>query len=202
MIIIDIEASGLDVDTYAMVSLGAVDFDNPERQFYAEPRMWDGAQSSEDSLAINGFSDAECRDSNRVPLQRVMHDFLSWIEPIKEKTLVGQNPSYDRDFVNNSFKRSGIGWNFSYRTLDLHTIAYVDHIRRNVSIPREHSRTGINLDYILLYVGIPAEPKPHNALTGAKVEAEALSRMLYGKNLLPEFEKYPIPPIFSNSHLS
>ena len=43
------------------------------------------------------------------------------------------------------------------------------------------------------YVGIPVEPHPHNALNGAKQSTEAISRLLYDKKLLPEFDKYPIP---------
>lgn len=196
MIVIDIEASGLDIRKHAMVSFGAVDFTNPQRQFYAEPRMWEGAECDPEALAVNGFTEKECYDPKRKKLKDVMEEFLAWIEPIEEKTLVGQNPCFDRGFINDAFSRSSIGWNFSYRTLDLHTIAYVDHIRRSIPIPMEHHRTALNLDGILTYVGIPEEPKPHNGLTGAKVEAEALSRILYGKNLLPEFAKYPVPSIF------
>jgi DNA polymerase III epsilon subunit-like protein len=196
MIVVDIEASGLDPKKNSIVSIGAVDFKNPKRQFYAEPRIWDGAECNPESLEINGFTEEECKDPNRNPLKEVMHDFFAWIEPNKEKTLVGQNPSFDRDFLNDSFGRSGISWHFSFRTLDLHTIAYVDYIRRGLDIPTENNRTALDLDAILVYVGIPKEPRPHNALTGAKVEAEALSRILFGKNLLPEFTNYPMPEMF------
>ena len=41
--------------------------------------------------------------------------------------------------------------------------------------------------------GIPEEPQPHNALTGAKSHAEVISRLLYDKKLLPEFELFAIP---------
>jgi len=199
MIIVDTEASGLNIQKNAMVSFGAIDFSNPERQFYAEPRMWEGAESDPKALEVNGFTDEECRDPKRRELKEIMEEFLIWIEPIHEKTLVGQNPCFDRNYINDAFRRSSIGWNFSYRTLDLHSIAYVDHINRGIEVPIEHDRTALNLDGILTYVGIPEEPKPHNGLTGAKVEAEALSRILYGKNLLPEFAQYPIPDIFIQS---
>jgi hypothetical protein len=58
--------------------------------------------------------------------------------------------------------------------------------------PVKHHST-LNLDAILNYCGIPEEPKPHNALTGAKSHAEVIARLLYGKKLLPEFEKFEIP---------
>ena len=196
MIIADIEASGLDPRKNSIVSIGAIDFDAPKRQFYAEPRIWDGAECNLESLAVNGFTEEECSDPTKKSLAKVMHDFLAWLEPVQEKTLVGQNPSFDRDFLNDSFGRSGIGWNFSFRTLDLHTVAYADHIKRGLKIPTEKNRTALNLEAIAVYAGIPEEPKPHNALTGAKIEAEVLSRILFGKNLLPEFEKYPVPEMF------
>lgn len=196
MIIADIEASGLDPRKNSIVSIGAIDFEDPKRQFYAEPRIWDGAECNLESLAVNGFTEEECNDPAKKSLTKVMHDFLAWLEPIEERTLVGQNPSFDRDFLNDSFGRSSIGWSFSFRTLDLHTIAYTDHIKRGLKIPTENNRTALNLEAIAVYTGIPEEPKPHNALTGAKIEAEVLSRILYGKNLLPEFEKYPVPEIF------
>jgi hypothetical protein len=56
-----------------------------------------------------------------------------------------------------------------------------------------HKRSALDLDAILNYCGIPAEPDPHNALTGALCHAEVTSRLLYGKKLLPEFEQYEIP---------
>lgn len=60
-------------------------------------------------------------------------------------------------------------------------------------IDLQHRRSALNLDAILNYCGIPDEPEPHNALTGALSHAEVISRLLYDKKLLPEFSKYPIP---------
>lgn len=37
------------------------------------------------------------------------------------------------------------------------------------------------------------EGKPHNALEDAKLEAECLSRILYGKKLFQEFSRFDIP---------
>jgi hypothetical protein len=43
------------------------------------------------------------------------------------------------------------------------------------------------------YCGLPGEPKPHNALTGALCHAEAFSRIAYNKKLLPDFSSFDIP---------
>ena len=51
----------------------------------------------------------------------------------------------------------------------------------------------LDLDAVLNYVGIPNEPTPHNALTGAFSHAEVASRLLYDKKMLSEFEQFDIP---------
>lgn len=192
MIIVDIEASGLDPKKHSILSIGAVEFEHPERQFYGECQIWEGSTIMPDALEVNGFTEDECRDPNKHSLEELMNNFLHWIEQCDEKTLAGQNPSFDRDFINDSFSRSHIGWHFAYRTLDLQSMAYMDMIKKDITPPRKNDRTNLSSDAIFSYVGIPSEPKPHHGLNGAKYEAEAFSRLLHGKNLLPEFADYPI----------
>lgn len=192
MIVADIEATGIDPRKHSILSIGAVDFNKPERQFYGECRMWEGASIMSDALVVNGFTKEECTDIKKQSLEELMESFLHWVEQSEDKTLAGQNPSFDRDFLNDSFARAHIGWHFSYRTLDLNSMAYMDMVKKNVAVQQKNNRADLNSDTIFKYVGIPEEPKPHHGLNGAKYEAEAFSRLLYGKNLLPEFEKYPI----------
>jgi len=192
MIVADIEATGLDPHKHSLLSIGAVELEHPERQFYGECRMWDGASIMRDAIAVNGFTEEECHDPKKHSLQELMENFLHWIEQCEDKTLAGKNPSFDRDFLNDSFARSNMSWHFAYRTLDLNTMAYMHMVERSIPIPRKNDRADLTLDSILVYLGLPAEPKPHIGINGAKYEAEAISRILYGKNLLPEFASYPI----------
>jgi len=192
MIVADIEATGLDFHKHSLLSIGAVDFEYPERQFYGECRMWDGASIMTDAIAVNGFTKQECMDPKKQSIKDLMENFLQWIEQCEDKTLAGQNPSFDRDFLNDSFARAHIGWHFSYRTLDLNSMAYMDMIKRGLPVQQKNNRADLNLNTILKYLGLPEEPVPHHGLNGAKYEAEAFSRLLYGKNLLPEFAEYPI----------
>jgi len=55
MIALDVETTGLDPKTCSIVSLGAVDTDNPENQFYDECGAWEGAHLSDEALALPGF---------------------------------------------------------------------------------------------------------------------------------------------------
>jgi DNA polymerase III epsilon subunit-like protein len=125
----------------------------------------------------------------------LVRNFIAWSEPIHDRTLAGQNVSADRDMLKAATYRAGFDWNFAYRTIDTHTLCWMHMVKRGFVPPldEERHRSALNLDAILNYCGIPAEPEPHNALTGAKSHAEVISRLLYGKKLLPEFTSFDIP---------
>lgn len=194
MVIIDCEMTGLDPKKNSIISIGGVDIENPERRLYIECQAWDGAECDPESLAVCGFTVEQCFDKNKKTLGEAMQEVYEWIAPIKDKTLAGQNVQLDMLFLNESFVKSGIDFKFKYRVVDIHTIAYVDHVKRGVAVPlKEDGTASLSLDAILKYVGVPEEPRPHNALTGAMVSAEAISRLLYNKKLLKEFAQYELP---------
>ncbi len=194
MIVLDVEASGTDYEKHSMVSLGAVDFSDPTRRFYMECRIWDGAHIMDDALAVCGYSREEITDSQKPSESDMVHAFISWTELSEDRTFVGQNVSFDRDYVKAAAHRAGhTEWPFAYRTVDTHTLAWMHMIQRGLIPPIVHHRSGLDLDAILVYCGIPEEPTPHNALTGALSHAEVASRLLYGKKLLPEFDSFEIP---------
>lgn len=193
MIVVDVEASGVEYHKHSIVSLGALDFDNPSHRMYVECRIWEGAHIMEDALKVNGFTEAQITDVSKEREGELIADFLEWITPVNDRTLAGQNVSFDRDFLKAAAEREHLNWPLAYRTIDTHTLAYMHMIQRGLTIPLNHNRSALDLDAILNYVGIPNEPEPHNAMTGALSHAEVISRLLYGKKLLPEFDRFDIP---------
>jgi DNA polymerase III epsilon subunit-like protein len=194
MICVDIEASGLDPKQSSMVSIGAIDLANPTRQFYEECKVWDGAHVSDEALAVNGFTREEVSDPQKKTEGEAIRLFLAWAWEIEgNRTLAGQNVSFDRDYLDAAAHREGIESDIAHRTIDTHTLAWMHMVKRGLTPPLENHRSKLNLDAILTYCGIPEEPKPHNALTGAMCHAEVTSRLLYNKKLLPEFEQFEIP---------
>lgn len=195
MIVLDIEASGVHYEKHSIVSIGALDFDNPNDQFYDECRIWDGAHIDPQALEVNGFTKEKITDERKKTEAEVIKAFIGWALPKRDWTIVGQNPSFDRDFVRAAAGRAHIDFPLAYRTIDTHSLAYMHMVQHGVIPPfdKEKHRTALNLDAVLNYVGIPEEPTPHNALTGALSHAEVASRLLYGRPLLPEFDMYPIP---------
>ncbi len=194
MLVVDVEASGTESHKHSIVSVGALDLKNPTNRFYAECRVWDGAHIMDEALKVNGFTKAQITDPNKQSEADLVHAFLAWSESLEERTLAGQNVSFDRDFLKYASQRAGhTDWPFAYRTIDTHTLAYMHHILNGVEPPVRHKRSALDLDAVLNYCGIPEEPCPHNALTGALSHAEVISRLLYDKKLLPEFDHYEIP---------
>jgi len=193
VIVVDVEASGTEYHKHSMVSIGALDFDAPTNQLYVECRIWDGAHIMDEALAVCGFTREQIVDPHKKTEGEAVAEFLNWTKTVLEHTLAGQNPSFDRDFLKAAANRAHLDWPLAYRTVDTHTLAYMHMIKRGLLVPTAHQRSALDLDAVLNYVGIPAEPMPHNALTGAKSHAEVIARLLYDKKLLPEFEQYSIP---------
>ena len=195
MIVIDIEASGTNYGKNSIVSIGALDFDVPEHRFYAECRVWEGAHMNPEALAVCGYTEAEITDPAKKPEGEIVREFLEWSQHMGDRTLAGQNVSFDRDFLKAACEREGLAWDLAHRTIDTHTLCHMHMVKRGLVPPvdAEHRRSALNLDVILNYCGIPDEPEPHNALTGALSHAEVIARLLYDKKLLPEFAQFEIP---------
>ncbi len=194
MIAVDVEASGTNYEKHSMVSIGAVDLADPSRTFYEECRIWDGAHVMDEALAVCGFTREEITDPTKRTEGEVVHDFIAWALDAEDRTFAGQNVSFDRDFLKAAAHRAGhTEWPFAHRTIDTHSLAWMHMVKRGMTPPIENNRSALNLDAILLYCGIPEEPQPHNALTGASSHAEVISRLLYDKKLLPDFNAFAIP---------
>ncbi len=193
MIIVDTELSGLDPEKDSLLSIGAIELSNPQNQFYGECKIWPGAHVNKDALAVNGFTLEQITDPKKQTDEELIKSFIDWAVKCDEHTQAGQNPYWDMAFMRNAARRYHIDWPFAHRTIDQHTLCYMHMIKRGVIPPVENNRTNIDSDTIMEYVGLPVEPHPHNGLNGAKYAAEAISRLLYGKKLLPEFEKFEIP---------
>lgn len=196
MLVTDCEMTGLEPGVHSIVSVGAVDLANPKHLLYEECRIFDGAKVEDEALAVNGFSLEQITDASKQSEGDLIHKFIAFAQDMPDATIAGQNVFTDLYFLQAAAKRAGhTAWPFAHRIIDIHTLAYEHMIKRGLTPPHnaEKRHSALNLDAALQYCGIPEEPKPHNALTGAKCNAEVISRLLYDKKLLPEFEQYDIP---------
>ena len=175
MLVIDVETGGLDPKYNPLLSIGAVEYEHPYNTFYAEIKPLSNLVVDAKALQVNGI---DLKKWNKNPsLQSVMNKFYIWIQGIKEQTLAGHNPSFDRDFCNVNFRRIGLGNVFNHRTIDLHSVAYTIFTQKKMIFSR------LTSDEIYWKLGLPIEPKPHNALNGALWETEAFARLIHDKKL-------------------
>jgi len=201
MIVVDVETTGLDAKKNAICSIGAFYLFRPEhakffiaeKQFYAELRVPNDAEIADRALEINGFDRNELRSPSRTNPEKGIREFIAFAEPCHDRTIAGENPRFDLDFLRATAQKYNVDFHSGYRTRDLHTTCSDTHDRLDITIPLKDGRTDIDLDYTLRFIGLPPEPKPHNGLTGAKLEAEAISRLIFGKNLFPEYQHYKVP---------
>ena len=195
MLIIDTECSGLRPDLHSILSIGALDFRNPDNRFYGECRVWDGAEIMDEALEVNGFTLEQATDQTKQSETELVAAFLEWSQDLPERTLTGQNVRFDQNMLESAALRGGLNWNLAHRTVDVHTLCWMHVIKSGGQPPvdENHRRTALNSKAVLKYCGMPPEIDPHNALTGALWHAEVTSRLLYDKKLLPEFEQFDIP---------
>lgn len=208
MIVIDVEASGIDPKKNSLLSIGAVNFNNPDDQFYEECYAFEGADIDESAIAYCGFTMEQATDKSKLSEGEMVQKFFDWAKGIGEITLAGENVVWlDLAALSYAAERHGLNHDFAFksqfayqqpmpfgfRTVDLHSLSYAHHLSRGVKPPMEKGLTRLSADTTFAYVGIPPEPKPHHALNGAKYEAEAFSRFIHGRNLLKEFSQHPVP---------
>lgn len=195
MLVIDIEGSGVNYHKHSIVSIGALDFENPTYRFYGECRIWDGAHVMDEALGVNGFTMEQITNQNKMTEAELVRQFMEWTQQLGDRTLLGQNVSFDRDMLKAALDRADLPWDLAHRTLDTHTMCWMHMVKRGLPAPidGQHKRSSLNLDAVLNYCGIPDEPEPHNALTGALCHAEVASRLLYDRPLLPEFAHLKVP---------
>ena len=194
MIVLDIETTGVDALKNSIVSIGAIEFENPEERFYEECRIWDGAEINPLALEVNGYTEEEVKDINKKTEADVVQNFIDWLNERKDITVAGQNPhAVDLTFLDAAAKRAGLKLSIPRRMVDQHSITIAHMLKRGINPPLKKERSDMDSDKIMEYVGLPHEPKPHIAINGALWELEALYRLIYDKPLLEEFKNYKIP---------
>ncbi len=164
MLTVDVETCGLDPQRNSIVSIGAVDLSTGD-EFYVENRIGPDVIVEEAAMAVNGFTEAQIRDPNKPDAGRAAEAFYRWAYAVSPNDLLlgGQQVgSFDIPFLKAAAYPLGLRWLFGYKSVDLHSVAYALWHR------------SMSLDSILRELGLEPEPKPHNALVGARLEAQAL----------------------------
>ncbi|MBS3088742.1 3'-5' exonuclease [Candidatus Pacearchaeota archaeon] len=214
MIVVDIETSGpFDPKKYGIWQIGAVEFNNPKNIFLEEARIDDEDEIAEEALKIIGKTEEQLRDSEKQSQNQLIKNFFEWTSKIKNKIMIAHNTPFDYGFLTAKAIKYSLENPMNRRTLDIHAIAFQKYFQINNSFPIEEGKSTMNLPKVQEFCGLEEkriqlkegkvikEGTPHNALEDAKLEAECLSRILYGKSLFKEFEQFPIPENLIRSNI-
>lgn len=176
IISVDVETTGVDAEKNSIVSIGAVDTGNPENTFYMECNVWDGAEINDTALRVNGFERVDIIENpDKVSEAEAIKEFFRWCRKVHHKPMMlGHNVHFDHGFVNAAADRAGAISPFNFRSLDLHSIAAVKLFLDKGELPPE----ALSLNEILVALGLPREPDPHNALTGAQCAYQCADKLI------------------------
>jgi hypothetical protein len=177
--------------------------ENPERQFYWECCLSELKSFSKEALAVNWFWIDEINPMNwKQNLTSLIQSFKLFYDETTNNLIWWQNVAFDISFLKKSAEETGVNLDIWHRFFDLHSVAYWIILSKWMEIPKKNWKENLSLDEILKIVWLPEEPKPHIWINWAKYEAEAISRLLYSKNLLPEFQKYPVLEITKTKNIT
>ena len=195
MIIVDVETTGIDPKKHSIMSIGAIDFDNPANRFEVECSAFPGAHADKEALEIIGMTKESIFDPSKSSEAQAIKKFIEWMREARDHTIAGQNCYFDLEFLLTAAHRAHLDISLPKRIVDLHSVLWAHRVGRGLSpeIDPKHKRSNMNSDFICDYVGIPREDGPHIGINGALWEAEAFSRIFFSKTLLPEFSQYEIP---------
>src|SRR3989344_7981831 len=194
MIIVDVETTWTEPTRHSIVSIGAIDFENPERRFEIECSAFPGAHADDEALEIIGMTKESIFDSSKPSEAEAIQKFVEWMKMAKDHTIAGQNCYFDLEFLLTAAHRAHLDISLPKRIVDLHSVLWAHMTRGGLQpeIDPKHKRSNMNSDFICDYVGIPREDGPHIGINGALWEAEAFSRIFFNKTLLPEFSRHKI----------
>lgn len=192
MIVVDVETTGSDPRYHSILSIGALNFDNPKNEFYEECRAFEGAHIADEALKVNGFSKEQVIDKSKKSEAQVVSLFIDWMSKVSDHTVAGQNPHFDTGFIMMAAERGKLNISIPKRIVDLHSVCVAHMIQKGIKPPIHNNRSDLNSDKIMDYVGIPPEVHPHVAINGARIEAEAFHRLFSGRYLYDSYKDFPV----------
>jgi hypothetical protein len=212
MIVLALGTSGPNPKKHSLIDLGAMDttritHGEPLPFFYNECIVWPGADTNEDFLKKNGFTESEVQSTNEIIHETLIYSFANWAKRSDDLTLIVEDTFPITSFLRESFSthmRNGsareVPYPFGDKTIDLHSIAAASHRERGIKIPLEQKRSNLTLDRILEYVSTSSlgnsedeeerkhskylhVPNPCDAFTKTLLIAESFWRLVYKKSL-------------------
>jgi DNA polymerase III epsilon subunit-like protein len=188
--VIDLETSGLDPRECGVMEMGAVMLQrdlSPVGEWSSLVRVCEWQRWEADAERVHGVTRVDAMSADRPSAPVALADFLRFVDSHsdgKRVVLAGMNlAGFDVQFLKAILERVAPSslrdlmeadwrWLISHRTIDIHALA------AGIGLAEGLNLAGFYTDGIYKMLGMDAEPKPHQAITGARMEAEALRRLV------------------------
>ncbi|MBI1975832.1 MAG: 3'-5' exonuclease [Candidatus Vogelbacteria bacterium] len=173
---IDLETTGLKVEEHEIIEIGCIIANQTQRpgrgaeldfveEFGIKVRPEHPETAEAEALLINGYRPEDWTDALN------LSDAIAILaKKTKGAVMIGQNVTFDWNFLEKAFYDTGIPCEMDYHRLDLMSIAFG-------RLYDQTSATSFSLRALAEYLGIPHE-HPHKALEDIRVTYQVYKKLL------------------------
>jgi DNA polymerase III epsilon subunit-like protein len=180
ILIVDIEASGLDAERYELIQLAAIQLDKktlkPKQEFasYIRPKKW--KTRSRAAMAINKIKKEDL--ANAPELETVIKKFAKLFPP-SQVIFAHYGGVIDIDFVRQAFRKIGRTYPYhpyDYHFFDIWSVCYAYASLKN-KLRNKKRFTGFSMEDLMKHFNIKNDER-HDALADCNIEAEIFRRIM------------------------
>lgn len=175
---LDLETTGLDPIKNGMISMGVSLFNGEE--LYQENYLRSDVEIHPAALKVNGETEENLKSRSYLTHKseiETLESLVTFSEINQTKVIIGKNPKFDYNFLLEIWKRNGnseCNFPFTYRVINYADLAIPLMILSGITVPVN----GFSSSDIQNFLGLEEEPKPHNALTGARYNADCFKKII------------------------
>lgn len=182
ILVLDIEATGIDVTKHEIIQLAAVLLDKKtlkeKKSFnsFIKPKAW--AKREAEAMAVNVISWEQLKDAPtlKTVLQKFNHAFGKNLIP----STYGGN--LDIIFLPAAYRSAGMKYPFEYHTFNMWPLFYT-YMALHGRLKNHQRFVGFTLENLGDYLKVPHLPGRHDALVDCRYEAEVLRALVKKLNV-------------------
>lgn len=177
LLIVDVEATGVDFNKHELIELGAVLLDKKTLkekksfQSFVKPTRWNDRDP--EAMAVNNITwDAlKKAPSLKTVLQRFQKTFGTDVIIAPYGTIL------DTALLRVCYKESNMSYDFDYHVYDIWPLAYTYMAKHKLLLDKTRF-SGFGLEDVAHHFKIPALPGRHTALADCRLEAAVLRKLI------------------------
>ncbi len=177
ILIVDIEATGVDFNKHELIELGAVLLDKKTLkqkksfQSFIKPKRW--KDRDPEAMAVNNISWDALKKAPS--LKSVLQKFESTFGT--DVIIAPYGTILDTALLRVSYRESKMAYTFDYHVYDIWPLAYT-YMAKNNLLTNAERFSGFSLEDIAKHFKIPTPQDRHTALSDCRLEAAVLRKLI------------------------